>query len=562
MKLPDINYGRVGALPQENPSDEVQAFQQKQNVVQAITNVTYEAVERNAEYSANKANAGYRDFISEFDRDMATRATFTPDEIKEMGLDDRIDTIDPETGKPVAWLPKSAVYAIALQDRMRQGRELFSGQIKNAKYRNAWLTDLDDTNSSRLDREIENSAKLANQELLDIKTYDFDVAVASGQFETANDILNDSQVAGLLGKAGVKQKRLEISKAEQTQDFTSKLTDWVAGENVDELLAEAKRLRLDDTNEEYAAFDDKELNVLANQFEQAAKTVKQQAKTNQSANYNRIINDYWATGSENPAQMVAGLPELHEFLLKNGGSGLDVSDRKAINTYADAASKGKPITTNIATWYMLDQMSSSSSSDELARFRDMNLLQYAGEISVPNMQDFMKLQSELKSIESGDGDITSYMTTAELKTAGLQLLGFRGNRLKDAKASQIKLLFATQLQLAEQEKGKKLNDTEKQKVINDTVMVEYKNRNERMEVYKPLADLDQKQIRDYSSSIADAGRTINATSLEVASQLDDDGIELTDLNFALGEWLLKGGQMINEKSIAAARQKMVDEGLL
>lgn len=554
MKLPQIQFQRVSAPNTIGPGAAVANYRAKQGVLESIQKLGAQVAEEKVEYDTNKANSSYADEISQFKRSMATKIDFTADQIESMGLDDVVDTTNPETGERLASIPKYKVYAIALERQMEDARNRYGADISNTKYRSAWQNAVAADSRAELDKAVADSAKMANEYETGAMLVDIDNAINSGQFQTARDLIaTNPRLKSILTPEKMNEIKTNITTAEVEAGFRNELDGFVESGDLAGMEEFGKMLKSDEANAKYGTMDDKQLNAWGDNFIATANTARNQAKTNETRVYNAGINQYWADYDQRPEELVANMPRLHAML----PGGLKDEDRRAIYSFADKQSKGESVTTNVATWSMLETMKVS----EKDSFRNLNLLQYRDQLSISDYKSLYNDQIELIEQHRGTGEPPTYLTNESVFNLGLSRLGINTTGNIDAEERhEMKSIFAVALSDAESAKGRKLSDQEKTDVISDVVMFEITSRGKKRNAM-PFKDMSNEDIVEINSVLRENNVDVNAINAASAKALMKKNIDVSERNIAIANELLKHGQIVTEKSIAKFEEELRMRGL-
>jgi hypothetical protein len=228
-------------------------------------------------------------------------------------------------------------------------------------------------------------------------------------------------------------------------------------------------------------------------------------------------------------------------------------DLRSILAFAKTTSGGGTIKTNTAVWYNLNQEATSTDPEIQDMFANKNLLLHANDLSTADLQGLAKLQQEIKQVRAGHSPPTSYLTNEALYKSAFVDMGIGSTKSSDKdKRATITAAFASALDREDRERkaaGKPpMSPTEKQAVISDMSTAIIERRGDDVEI-TPFKDLSQEEIADTTSAISAINVEIDARTVDAASILMEQGLDVTVENIRAVANLRRDGRQTRETEI-------------
>lgn len=163
-KLPDIRFSQVSLPGVTSPASAVNEYESRQSVARSLVTLGGNLSKIKSQYDIGEASASVAEEMSGFEEQYAGKQTYTPDEVKALGLDDVVNTgtgAFNEQGVETqrSTIPAHEVYPLALQQASEQAIKRNADTIAGASNKKAWLQEMNEKHN----QVIGNAVRLAGQ---------------------------------------------------------------------------------------------------------------------------------------------------------------------------------------------------------------------------------------------------------------------------------------------------------------------------------------------------------------------------------------------------------------
>ena len=453
MKLPDINYNRIQLPRGSGPELAGVNYRSKQQVHNAMVDLGDKVGELKRDYDVAKASSDLAGEVNNFQRTHAGKMSYTPDEVRDLGLDNRVKVTSGEFDEDGVEVERKAipayeVFPLAYENVMSGAISRHANSISDTKVRSEWAVKAQEIANEDVLRVVTAAEGEAYKYSLKVMAIDAGSAQRDMNFEGAASIINAMPIP----QADKDVLLLDNSKKKETESLRV-LVQQGDVESMEEQLT----FMGSDAYKKGSSLTGDEQESQRGYLKQAIRATEAQDKRKKEELYKLEYQQFWEKFSASGWNV---------GLIPNDK--LKPADARAAYSFARMMAENGAIKTDTGVWVELNELK----INDPQAFVDTDFAQYVDRLSQADIKGFSDDRNTILSTASPQ---YKGATDTSILAGGAAILNldYKGSNPKDEDVDRyyrLQTYYHQAVAAAQAESGKELGSVEKQKIMDNLVL--------------------------------------------------------------------------------------------